>query len=159
MAYGKYKDLGRRRQSEKFLKDKAFVIANNPKYDAYQRGLASMVYKFFDKKSKGTGIKSMPKKQPIIRKFEKRKVYSPFKDHIYGVDLADMQLISKYNKGIRYLLCAIDLFSKHAFLVPLKNKKVFQMHFKVFWTIQKENQIRYGLIKAVNFTAVILKND
>ena len=63
MAYGKYKDLGRRRQSEKFLKDKAFVIANNPKYDAYQRGLASMVYKFFDKKSKGTGIKSMPKKQ------------------------------------------------------------------------------------------------
>ena len=51
------------------------------------------------------------------------KVYSSFKDNIWGVDLADMQLISKYNKGIRYLLCAIDLFSKYAFVVPLKDKK------------------------------------
>ena len=52
-----------------------------------------------------------------------RKVYSSIKDNIWGVDLADMQLISKYNKGIRYLLCAIDLFSKYAFVVPLKDKK------------------------------------
>ena len=50
-------------------------------------------------------------------------MYSSFKDKIWGVDLADMQLISKYNKGIRYLLCAIDLFSKYAFVVPLKDKK------------------------------------
>ena len=50
-------------------------------------------------------------------------MYSTFKDGIWGVDLADMQLISKYNKGIRYLLCAIDLFSKYAFVVPLKEKK------------------------------------
>ena len=50
-------------------------------------------------------------------------MYSSFKDNIWGVDLADMQLISKYNKGIRYLLCAIDLFSKYAFAVPLKDKK------------------------------------
>ena len=57
MAYGKYKDLEKRTQSDKVLKDKAFEIANNPKYDGYQRGLASIVYKFFDKKSKGTGIK------------------------------------------------------------------------------------------------------
>ena len=53
----------------------------------------------------------------------KRKVYSSFKDNILGVDLAYMQLISKYNKGIRYLLCAIDLLSKYAFVVPLKDKK------------------------------------
>ena len=51
------------------------------------------------------------------------KVYSSFKDNIWGVDLADMQLISKYNIGIRYLLCALDLFSKYAFVVPLKGKK------------------------------------
>ena len=57
MAYGKYKDLEKRRQSDKVLKDKVFAIANNPKYDGYQRGLASMVYKSFDKKSKGTCIK------------------------------------------------------------------------------------------------------
>ena len=89
-----------------------------------------MVFKFFDKKSKETGIKSMPNQQlanelhkPIIRKFKNRKVYSSFKDNIWGVDLADMQLINKYNKGIRYLQCAIDLFSKYAFVVPLRDKK------------------------------------
>ena len=56
MAYGKSKDLVRRTQSDKVLRDKAFKIASDPKYDGYQRGLASMVYKFFDKKSKGSGI-------------------------------------------------------------------------------------------------------
>ena len=61
--------------------------------------------------------------KPIIRKFKKGKAYFSFKDNIWGADLADMQLISKYNKGIRYLLCAIDLFSKYAFVVPLKDKK------------------------------------
>ena len=60
---------------------------------------------------------------PVIKKFDKRKVYSQFRDNIWGVDLADMQSLSKKNKGIRYLLCAIDLFSKYAFVVPLKDKK------------------------------------
>ena len=50
-------------------------------------------------------------------------MYSSFKDNIWGVDLADMQLISKYNKGIRYLLCTIDFFSKYTFVIPLKDKK------------------------------------
>ena len=59
----------------------------------------------------------------LLGNLKKRKVYSSFKDNIWGVDLADMQLISKYNKGIKYLLCAIDLFSKYAFVVPLKEKK------------------------------------
>ena len=62
MAYGKYKDLEKRTQSDKVLKDKAFAMANNPKYDGYQRGFASMVYKFFNKKSKGGGIKNEIKK-------------------------------------------------------------------------------------------------
>ena len=95
-----------------------------------------MVYKFFDKKSKGSGakhvnIKLTPQNQqlaeelhkPIIRKFEKRKVHAAFKDNIWGADLADMQLSSKYNKRIRFLLCAIDVFSKYAWVVSLKNKK------------------------------------
>ena len=89
-----------------------------------------MVFKFFDKKSKGNGIKSMPNQQlvnefhkPIIRKLKKRKVYSSFKNNIWGVDLADMLLISKYNKRIRYLLCVIDLFSKYTWVVPLEDKK------------------------------------
>ena len=121
MAYGKSKDLVRKTQSDKVLRDKAFKIASDPKYDGYQRGLASMVYKFFDKKSSGSGIANESNYQlanelhkPIIRKFKKRKVYSSFRDNIWGVDLADMQSLSKYNKGIKYLLCAIDLFSKYA---------------------------------------------
>ena len=61
--------------------------------------------------------------KPIIRKFKKGKVYSSFRDNIWGVDLADIQSLSKYKKGIKYLLCAIDLFSKYAWVVPVKDKK------------------------------------
>ena len=76
--------------------------------------------------------------QPIIRKFEKRKVYSTFKDNIWGVDLADMQLLSKYNKGIRFLLCVIDIFSKYAWVVPLKDKKGISI-VKAFQIILKQS--------------------
>ena len=61
--------------------------------------------------------------KPIIRKLKKETVYSTFKDNIWGADLADMQLISKFNKGFRFLLCAIDIFSKYAWVIPLKDKK------------------------------------
>ena len=63
MAYGKYIDLTKRTQSDKFLKDKAFEIATNPKYDGYQRGLPSMIYKFFDKKSTGSYVNLMSNQQ------------------------------------------------------------------------------------------------
>ena len=88
-----------------------------------------MVYKFFDKKSNGSGVYAEPNyylaselDRQIIRKFQRQKVYSSFRDNIWGVDLADMQSLSKYNKGIKYLLCAIDIFSKYAWVVPLKDK-------------------------------------
>ena len=61
--------------------------------------------------------------KPIIRKFKRRRVNSSFKDNTLCVDLADMLLMSKYNKGIGYLLCVIDPFSKYAWVVPLKDKK------------------------------------
>ena len=61
--------------------------------------------------------------KPIIKKFKEIKVYSGFKDNIWGADLADMQLISKFNKGFRFLLCVVDIFSKYAWFVPLKDKK------------------------------------
>ena len=70
MAYGEYQDLTKRTQPDKVLKGKAFETASNPKYDGYQRGLASMVFKFFDKKSKGNGIKSMPNQQ-LAKQFHK----------------------------------------------------------------------------------------
>ena len=91
MAYGKSKDLVKRTQSDKVLRDKAFKIASDPKYDGYQRGLASMVYKFFDKKSKGSGIANEPNYQlanelhkPIIRKFKKEK-FVHLLETIFGV--------------------------------------------------------------------------
>ena len=59
----------------------------------------------------------------LLQSSKKRKVYFSFKDNIWGADLADMQLISKHNKGIRYLLCVIDLFSKYTWVCPLKDKK------------------------------------
>ena len=140
LDYGDFKDLKNRTTADKVLRDKAFNVAKDPKYDGYQRGLASMVYKFFDKKTKGSGvtmlankssIKSTPQNeqladelhQLIIRNFKERKVYSVFKDNIWAADLADMQLISKFNKGFRLLLCVIDICSKYAWVVALKGKK------------------------------------
>ena len=89
MTYGKSKGLAKRTQSDKVLRDKALKIASDPKSDGYQRGLVSIVYKFFDKKSSGSSIAAtepnyqladeLPK--PIIKKFKKRKVYKT----IFGV--------------------------------------------------------------------------
>ena len=134
-AYADHKDLINRTEADKVLRDKVYDIASNSKYHGYQRGLASMVYKFFDKKSIGSGmagpsvlarnssILTNECRKPIIRKFNKRKVCSQFKDNIWGVDLVDMQSLSRKNKGIKYLLCVIDLYSKYAFVIPLKDKK------------------------------------
>ena len=113
-----------------------------------------MVYKFFDKKTKGSGIKSMSQNEqlaeelhkPIIRKFKKRKVYSTFKDNIWGADLADMQLISIFNKGFRFLLYVINTSGKYAWGPPLKDKKGISIvnAFQKFLKQSIENQIRYG---------------
>ena len=115
-----------------------------------------MVYKFFDKKSTaeptakpsslecmGSGIASSSilaneLHKPVIKKFDKRKVYSQFKDNIWGVDLADMQSLSRKNKGIKYLLCAIDLYSKYTFVIPLKDKKGISI-FNAFDKIIKQS--------------------
>ena len=109
-AYANYKDRLNRRQSDIVLKNKALKIATDSRFNGYQRGLASMVYKFFNERSKGSGINlqaNSPNNEilaeelhkPIIKNFKRRKVYSTLKDNIWGIDLADMQLISKYNKG------------------------------------------------------------
>ena len=82
-----------------------------------------MVYRFFDKNSQGRGLVKNKENiqlanelhKPIIKKSKKRKVYSSFRDNIWGVDLADMQLLSKCNKGFRFLLCVIDIFLGYSF--------------------------------------------
>ena len=103
------------------LKDKAFKIASDPKYDGYQTRLASMVYNFFDKTPSGSGAANEKNHQlsdelhkQITKEFNRRTLYSL---------LADMQSLSKCNKGIKYLLCVVDLFSKYAWVVPLKGKR------------------------------------
>ena len=126
------------------LRGKAFNIAESPKYDEYQKGLASIFYEFFDKNISGgaatltrsgtlaTRNKSSIKNETlhnkelaeqvhnqIIRKFEKRKVHSPFIDNIWGSD----QLISKLNKRFRFLLRVIDIYGKYAWVISLKDKK------------------------------------
>ena len=132
MVFGDFRDFTRRTASDKILRDKAFNIAKNLKYTGYQLGLASMVFKLFDKKSSGSCIKygNMSYQQlveefhkPVITKFNKRKVQPPFIDNIWGADIDNMQLISKFNKGIRFLLCVIDISSKYAWVIPLKDKK------------------------------------
>ena len=137
VAFSDSKDLTKRTVSDKILRNKARNIAKNPKYDGYQRGLASMVYKFLDKKSptladkstEGSGVNTKLPLQnrqlakELHKEFEKRKVHAAFKDNIWGADLADMQLLSRYNKGIRFLLYVTDIFSKYTWVVPLKHKK------------------------------------
>ena len=101
MVYGDFKDLTKRTFADKVLRDEAFTIASDHKYDGYQTGLASMVYKCFDKKSSGSRVaaNNVIKQniqladelhKPIIRKFKKRKVYSSFKDNIWGADLINL---------------------------------------------------------------------
>ena len=97
MFYGYFKDLTIRTASDKILRDKTFNIAKNPKHDGCQRVLASMVYKLSDKKTSGFKNVNISNKElaeefhkPIIRKFKKRKVHSPFIDNIWGDDLVDM---------------------------------------------------------------------
>ena len=124
MAYGKYKDLVKRTQSGKGLRDKAFKIASNPNYDEYKKDQLQWFTFFLDKKTADSGVATLPNKsmsnqlqlankympnklqlssqltKPVIRELKRSRVYSSFKDNIWGVDSADMQLTRKYNKGI-----------------------------------------------------------
>ena len=143
-----------------------------------------VVYKFFDEKSAGGGgvvndndnnnkndndtkqnlQLAEELHQAITRKFKKRKVYSRFKDNIWGADLADMQLISKFTKGFGFLLCVIDIFSKYAWVVPLNDKKGISI-VNSFQKILKESKRKPNKIRVVyqywlfmNFTIIFLKN-
>ena len=94
-------DRFNRKQSDIVLRNKALKIATDPRVNGYQRGLTSMFYKFFNERTKGSGINLQANSRnneilaedfhkPIIKNFKRRKVYSSFKDNIWGVDLADM---------------------------------------------------------------------
>ena len=128
-----------------------------------------MVYKLFDTKgSSGSGVVTEQNYQlanelhrQIIRKFKKPKVYSSFRGNVWGVDLVDMQSLSKHNKGIRNLLCAIDLFSKYAWIVPLKDKRgitIVNAFQKIISKGYKPNKIWVDTINNKVFTINFLRD-
>ena len=117
------------------MKDRAYEIAINCKHDGNQQPLASMIYKYFDKKTEsgalvtsnvGASVNEKLAEElhtPIIKKFKRRKVYARFKDIIWAVDLAEMGPLSSKNQNVKYLLCVIDVFTKYAWVKPSKGKK------------------------------------
>ena len=80
-----------------------------------------------------------------MRKFNKRKVHSPFIDNIWGVYLADMQFISKFNKGFSFFLCVFDIYSKYAWVILLKDKKWITI-INVFQEILDESNYKLNKI-------------
>ena len=123
-AYSDNKNLGKRTISKQ---DRACKITRSLNYDGYQRAIASMVYKFFVKK---TGSRISVNEQlaeelnkPAIKKLKRRKVYARFKGNIWSADLIEMESLPTLNKSVKYLLCVIDVFTKYAWVKPLKGKK------------------------------------
>ena len=126
-AYSDSKDMAKGTISDKIRKDRHFQIDINRNYDGYQRALASMVYKFFDKK---TGLRVSVNEhlaeelhKPVIKKFKRRKVYARFKGNIWAANVAERESLSSKNKNFKYLLYVINVFTKYAWVKPLKDKK------------------------------------
>ena len=109
------------------MKDRAYEIARNCGYDGYQRGLASMVYKVFDRQtwSAVSADEQLAEKlhEPVTKKFRRRKVYARFKGNIWSTDLAEVESLCFKNKNVKYLLYVIDVVNKYAWVKSLKDKK------------------------------------
>ena len=127
MAYGDFRDLAKRVASDKVLRNKAFNIAKNTKYDWYQRELASMVYNFFDKKSAGSGVNTLANNEKLAEELHKAiikknslKSFFGFKDNIWGADLADMQLIISLTKNF---YCVLLIFLVNMLVLLLRKIK------------------------------------
>ena len=146
---GDFKNLTKTKASDKTLGDEAFNVAKNTKHYEYQRGIASEVDKFFDKKTASAAIKNEfisykelaeELHKPIIGKFEKRKVHSPFIGNVWGVDLTDMQSRSKFNEGYFFLLCVIVIFITYTQVIPLKDKETIRFTNAFQKTLDESNR-------------------
>ena len=129
-AYSDSKDLAKRTISDKIFKERAYKIVLNPKHDGHQRELACMVYKFSEKKT-GSGASvneevAQTLHKPVIKKFKKGKPMSGLKI-IFGLQI-EMRPLSSKNEGVKYLLRVIDVFTKYAWVKPLKIKKAKTVH-------------------------------
>ena len=170
-AYANSKDLAKRTVSDNMLKDRAYEIALNPNCDGYQRGLTSMMYKLFDKKLGSRAISKVRSNvnevlaqelhKPVIKKFKRRKLYARFKDNIWAVDLPEMVSLSSKNQIVKYLLCAINAFTKYAWVKPLKDKKA-KIVFNGFTGIVNEckrKPNKLWMSEENNFTITSCKNS
>ena len=111
---------------------KYLILLETPNMMSINVELFQWFINFFDKITSHSGIKNenIPNKKlpeelhkPFIRKFNNIKVHSPFIDNIWGADFTDVQLISRFNIGVRCSLCVIDIYSKYAWVIPLKDEK------------------------------------
>ena len=129
------KELSTRTISDKIWKDRAYEIARNCRYVEHQRALASVVYKFLNKKTRSGEIATSKAeisaneqlaeelRKPGTKKFKRGKVYARFRGNIWAADLAEIDSLSSKNEYVKYLLCVIDVFTKYACVKPLKDSK------------------------------------
>ena len=161
--------MAKRTRSDKVLREKTFEIAGKSKIWWLSKRTSLGGMQFFGKKSKIKQNQQLANElhKSVVRKFKRRKVCFSFTGNISegggggrGVDLADMQLISKYNKGIRYVFCANNLFSKYAWVAPIKDKEgvLIVNAFQKILDSSERKPNKIWVDKVVNFTTILLKN-
>ena len=157
--------MAKRTRSDKVLREKTFEIAGKSKIWWLSKRTSLDGMQFFGKKSKIKQNQQLANElhKSVVRKFKRRRVCFSFTGNISGgggVDLAVMQIISKYNKGIRYVLCAIDVFSKYVWVVPIKDKKgvIIVNAFQKILDSSERKPNKIWVDKVVNFTTILLKN-
>ena len=112
------------------MRDRAYEIARNPRYDGFQRSLASVGYSFLDKKTPEFGATSSVNDElaqelhkPVFIQSKRKRVYARFKDNIWAADLGEKESLSSESQGVKYLLCVIDIFTKYGWVKPLNDRK------------------------------------
>ena len=140
--------------SDKVLRDKTFAFSSNAKYDGYQCGLASIVWKIFDKKAGQRWITIISEDQKLADELHRtitKKVHSSYWGNIWGADLADMQLMTKCNKEVRF---SLFLFTADIPGSSIEREKALQIPLLIlkFWMSLGVNQTRYRYIRVVSFT-------
>ena len=159
-SYSDSKDLTKWTISTRFWKIKLNEIVINPKYDGCQRELASIVHRLSDKK---TGLEASVNEyylalelhKPVIKKFKRGKVYARFKNTVWTAGLAEMGSLFSKNGGVKLLLCVMDVFTKYAWVKPLKDRKTKTV-LHVFTEIV--SQINFRLIKEENFIITLCQD-
>ena len=116
------------------MKDRAYKIHINLKYNGYQRGLTRMVHNFFDKipESEASVNEKLAKElhKPVIKKFKRSKFYATFRDNIWTFDLVEIRSLSSFNQNVKYLLCVIHVFNKYTWVKPFNDKKLLMVLLK-----------------------------